>query len=184
GALLRRLGVRGDYLLAAGTLEPRKNLARLAAAYAAARPSLPDPWPLLVVGPTGWGGVQAGGGDGVVAVGHVDDGVLAALYAGARAFAYVPLEEGFGFPPAEAMASGVPVVVSSAVPSIVGPPGAAPAALVVDPLSVDDIAGALVRMARDDDLRAELAARGAELVAPLTWAAAADAHIAWWEALR
>lgn len=183
GAVLQRAGVTGDYLLAASTLEPRKNLERLVAAYAIARPSLPDDLPLLVVGPTGWGDVQLDGTEGIVPVGHVDDAVLAALYAGALAFVSVPLEEGFGFGPVEAMASGVPVVVSATVPSIESL-GTAPPALVVDPHSVDDIAAALVRMAADDALRADLAARGAELVRPLTWASAAAAHIAWWEELR
>lgn len=183
-SLLRGLGVTGDYLLAAGTLEPRKNLDRLAEAYAAARPSLPAPWPLLVVGPSGWGGVRTGGTEGVVFAGNVDDAVLSSLYAGARAFAYVPLEEGFGFPPVEAMACGAPVVVSAAVPSVAAHRDAAPPALVVDPRSVEDIAAALVRIAGDDALRAQLAQRGTELVATLTWAAAARAHIRWWEELR
>ncbi len=182
--LLRRLGVAGDYLLAAGTLEPRKNLERLAEAYAAARPSLPGPWSLLVVGPNGWGELGSRGVEGVVFAGHVDDAVLASLYAGARAFAYVPLEEGFGFPPVEAMALGVPVVVSSAVPSVGLQHDVAPPALVVDARSVDDITAALVQIAWDETLRVQLAQRAAELVAPLTWAAAARAHIAWWEELQ
>jgi glycosyltransferase involved in cell wall biosynthesis len=54
-ALLARLGVSGPFLLTVSTLEPRKNLPRLVAAYQAARPRLPEPWPLLVVGPAGWG---------------------------------------------------------------------------------------------------------------------------------
>src|SRR5439155_8225434 len=54
-ALLARVGVVDDYLLTVSTLEPRKNLPRLLAAYGAARPRLPEPWPLVVVGPTGWG---------------------------------------------------------------------------------------------------------------------------------
>lgn len=184
-SLLQAIGVTGDYLLAAGTLEPRKNLERLVEAYAIARPSLPAPWPLLVVGPSGWGDVRAASTDGIVVVGHVSDAVLSALYARARAFVYVPLEEGFGFPPVEAMASGVPVVVSTAVPSVVGTlPGDSPPALVVDPHSVGNIATALVRVAHDDGLRAELIAGGAELVRSLSWASAAEAHVAWWEELR
>ncbi|HTX62279.1 MAG TPA: glycosyltransferase, partial [Acidimicrobiales bacterium] len=103
-ALLRRLGVVDGYLLAAATLEPRKNLGRLIAAYSRARRSLAGPWSLVVVGPRGWGDSGLAEADGVVAAGAVDDGVLAALYAGARAFAYVPLTEGFGLPPLEAMA--------------------------------------------------------------------------------
>ena len=101
GVLLERLGVRGGYLLAAGTLEPRKNLARLAAAYEEARPRLAGDWPLVVVGPSGWGdaglgaaarrgagtagetaGSRGPGGPkvpgGVLPAGAVSDGVLPA----------------------------------------------------------------------------------------------------------
>ena len=96
-ALLGDLGVDGEFLLSVGTLEPRKNLARLIEAYGRARPRLPGPWPLLVVGPAGWGGSPpgvSGEGDGVAGVvptGPVDDGTLAGLYARARLLAYVPL---------------------------------------------------------------------------------------------
>ena len=91
-ALLGRLGVTGPFLLSAGTLEPRKNLRRLVAAFAAARPSLPEPWPLVIVGPSGWGdgGLDLGDGrtvpPGVSMAGLVTDEVLAALYERCRAF--------------------------------------------------------------------------------------------------
>jgi glycosyltransferase involved in cell wall biosynthesis len=180
-ALLGRLGVVDGYLLAAATLEPRKNLGRLVAAFARARPSLAGPWPLVVVGPRGWGdsGLGAAAAGGVLAAGAVDDGVLAALYEGARAFAYVPLAEGFGLPPLEAMACGAPVVVSDATPGT--PPGTA---LVVDPTTVEAIASALVRASGDDELRVSLVAKGKALVAPLTWRASAAAHLSWWGSLR
>jgi len=63
-AVLARLDVVGPFLLSVGTLEPRKNLPRLVAAYQAARPRLPEPWPLVVVGPTGWGDQAPPAGDG------------------------------------------------------------------------------------------------------------------------
>jgi glycosyltransferase involved in cell wall biosynthesis len=192
-ALLRRLGVDGDYLMSVGTREPRKNLARLLDAYGRARPSLPAPWPLVVVGPAGWGAGpgqrERGDGDagavdgsglgpapGVLLAGAVDDATLAALYDRARLLAYVPLTEGFGFPPVEAMRAGVPVV-SSPLPSLDG------AGLVVDPGDVDDIAGALVAAASDVALRDELVARGTKRVAGLTWAASARAHAALWRSI-
>lgn len=180
-ALLGRLGVVDGYLLAAATLEPRKNLSRLVGAFARARPSLGGPWPLVVVGPRGWGdsGLGAAAANGVLAAGPVDDGVLAALYGGARAFAYVPLAEGFGLPPLEAMACGAPVVVSDTTPGT--PPGAA---LRVDPTTVDAIASALVRASGDEELRVSLVAKGKALVAPLTWRASAAAHLSWWGSLR
>lgn len=209
--LLAGLGVRGPFLLTAGTLEPRKNLRRLARAYADARPSLPEPWPLLVVGPPGWGdagldggpaaapapgpapgggpgggsdgGPGAGPGGGVVAAGPVSDGVLAALYRRARAFVYVPLTEGFGFPPLEAMGAGVPVVAGTGVPSVSPEPGEAPAALRVDPQSTEAIAGALVAVATDEPLRGDLVARGTARYRTLTWRRCAEEHLALWERL-
>jgi glycosyltransferase involved in cell wall biosynthesis len=182
-SVLARCGVPGGYLLAVGTLEPRKNLARLVAAYAKARPALAGDWPLVVVGPAGWGNAGLGVVDGVVATGPVGDAALAGLYAGARAFAYVPLLEGFGLPPVEAMRCGVPVVASAAVPSVSPMGGDQSPALRVDPRSVDDIATALVAASGDEAVRAALVARGASFVGPLTWRAAAEAHVALWETL-
>lgn len=203
-AALARLGVSGPYLLSASTLEPRKNLGRLVRAYAAARPALPEPWPLVVVGPHGWGdaglggvgaslaghGAATGAGtrgaagtDGVVAAGMVPDGVLAGLYEGARAFAYVPLTEGYGLPPMEAMVAGVPVVASTGVPSADPEPGGEPAALRVDPLDVDAIAEALVRAASDEALREELVARGTALARSRPWRRCARGHLDLWERL-
>ena len=110
------------------------------------------------------------------ATGPVDDGTLAGLYERARLLAYVPLVEGFGFPPVEAMRQGIPVV-ASAMPSLGG------AGLTVDPHSVEDIAAGLVRAATDEGLRATLVAGGIERTAPLTWAQSARAHVALWESL-
>lgn len=180
-ALLARAGVRDGYLLAAATREPRKNLRRLTEAYARARGSLRAPWPLVVVGPSGWGDAGVDRVEGVVESGPVGDAVLAALYEGARVFAYVPLAEGFGLPPVEAMACGTPVVVSTAVPSTTPAPGTSPAALRVDPTTVEQIAAALVRASGDDALRDELVARAKDVVRPLSWVASAKAHVEWWE---
>ncbi len=174
-ALLERLGVRGEFLLSVGTLEPRKNLPRLFEAYGAARRSLPGPWPLVVVGPPGWG-PELEHGEGIVFTGRVGDGTLASLYARARLLAYVPFEEGFGLPPVEAMRYGTPVV-SSPLPTTGG------AAHEVDPTRVDDIAGALVEVATDDGLRARLADAGRARAGSLTWESAARAHVALWNSL-
>lgn len=185
GALLAGLGVTGPFLLSVGTLEPRKNLRRLVAAYALARPRLPEPWPLVVVGPAGWGdaGVASGTEAGVVVAGRVGDAVLAALYAGARVFVYVPIAEGFGLPPLEAMAAGTPVVASSAVPSTApGPDGVEPAVR-VPATTVEAIADAIVTVAGDEAVRGAVGASGAALVAPLTWAACAARHVALWGSL-
>jgi glycosyltransferase involved in cell wall biosynthesis len=167
--------VDGDFLLAVGTREPRKNLGRLIEAYGLARPELPEPWPLVVVGPRGWG--DEADLDSVIATGYIDAPVLAALYRRARAFAYVPLMEGFGLPPVEAMHAGTPVVASFAVPS------SQDGALLVDALDVDAIAAALVAAATDDAVRRDLVARGTARAKQLTWRAAAEQHLDLWRSV-
>jgi glycosyltransferase involved in cell wall biosynthesis len=184
-ALLARVGVRDEYLLTVGTLEPRKNLKRLVRAYGLARPQLPGHWPLVIAGPTGWGrGERMDESDGVVFTGPVADPVLSGLYRRARAFAYVPLTEGYGLPPLEAMRMGAPTVVSSEVPGVhdLGEPGPPPAHI-VDPLDVDAIAAGLVAVLTDDPLRADLAARGSSFSSARTWHAAAAAHVRLWKGL-
>jgi glycosyltransferase involved in cell wall biosynthesis len=171
-ALLAGLGVTGDFLLTVSTLEPRKNLPTLLAAYESVRDRLP---PLVVAGPTGWGPAVRPG-PGVVLAGLVGGGTLTALYERARLVAYVPLREGFGLPAVEAMSCGAPVV-ASAVPSARG------AALEVDPFDVDAIAAALLRVATDDELRTDLVAAGRARAAGLTWSATARRHVELWTTL-
>jgi glycosyltransferase involved in cell wall biosynthesis len=183
--VLRRLGVAGEFLLTVGTLEPRKNVDRLVRAFARVRPSLPQPWPLVVVGPDGWGPepLTPLPSDGVVFLGSVSAPVLAELYRRARAFAYVPLTEGYGLPPLEAMRVGTPSVVSDEVPSVhdLGAPEPAPARI-VDPLDIDDMAAGLATVLTDDAVRADLAARGAAYARTRTWGTAARRHIELWGA--
>jgi glycosyltransferase involved in cell wall biosynthesis len=179
--ILDRLGVREGYLLTVSTLQPRKNLRRLLAAYELARPELPEPWPLVVVGADGWGDAIAADEipHGVLLAGEVRGAELAGLYRRARCLAFVPLAEGFGLPPVEAMRECTPVVASGgrAVPSIAG----TASALEVDPLDVKDIAAALVRASSDDRVRSELVTAGLERTRDLTWKAAAARHVELWQ---
>jgi glycosyltransferase involved in cell wall biosynthesis len=185
-ALLARVGVAGEYLLTVGTLEPRKNLDRLVHAFCRVRPSLPEPWPLVIVGPTGWGrAARPPETDGVIFTGSVPDPVLSGLYRRARAFAYVPLTEGYGLPPLEAMRMGTPAVVASEVPSVNDLDARGPAAArIVDPLDIDDIANGLGAVLTDDALRADLKERGSALASARTWRGAASAHLGLWRRLR
>ena len=144
----------GDYVLAVGTLEPRKNLDR--AAEAAARAGVE----LRVVGARGWGSVAP---NGVRRLGEVDDAELARLLRGARALLYPSLYEGFGIPILEAMSVGTPVVTSrgGATEEVAGG-----AAVLVDPLDTASIAAGI---AEADRRRDELRLLGLERVRAFTW---------------
>jgi glycosyltransferase involved in cell wall biosynthesis len=173
---LRRMGIEGPFLLSVGTLEPRKNQARLIEAYRRIRGSLPEPWPLVMVGPSGWG-EQVKPAAGVVLAGLVPPAELSALYATARLLAYVPIIEGFGLPPVEAMAFGAPVVASP-LPSTAG------AAYEVDPRDTDSIAEGLLLVATDEAERNRLRTLGFERSAELTWSAIARRHLGVWREAR
>ena len=184
--VLDQLGVHGEFLLTVGTLEPRKNIGRLISAYGLARPTLPEPWPMVIVGPDGWGPAlrDRGSQAGVIFAGEVADPVLSGLYRRARAFAYVPLTEGYGLPPLEAMRFGTPTVVSAEVPSVHDlEQSGVPPARIVNAMSVEDIAVGLVAVATDDVIRADLSARGESYARARTWRAAAQAHIDLWGSL-
>lgn len=170
--LLHRIGVTGPFLLSVGTLEPRKNILRLVEAYRSVRGLLPEPWPLVIVGPTGWG-ERPPDEPGVVFTGTVTAGELSALYAGARLLAYVPLVEGFGIPPIEAMVVGTPAVTSP-LPSVDG------AAYEVDPYDTESIANGLVTVATDDVVRARLRTSGRRRAGELRWSNIAQRHCALW----
>ncbi len=175
GALLERLGVRERFIMSVGTLEPRKNLEMLIDAYSDIRDSLPGRWPLVIVGPQGWGEAPISR-QGVEFAGHVGPEVLSALYAKAELLAYVPLEEGFGLPPLEAMSFGTPVV-ASAVPSVRG------AAFVVDPHDRGEIAQALLTVSTDTAVREKLVKEGRVRAENLTWERCASQHVDLWRAL-
>lgn len=180
--ILDRLGVRDGFLLTVGTLQPRKNLRRLLEAYALVRKDLPEPWPLVVVGPAGWGDALPASAvpHGVVLAGEVRGAELAGLYRLSRCLAFVPLVEGFGLPPVEAMRECTPVV-ASAVPSVAG----TGAALEVDPYDVRSIAYGLRHASSDDRVRSTLVTAGLERSRELTWEAAARRHVELWrEMLR
>ncbi len=172
-AHLASLGVDGPFLLCVGTVEPRKNLRRLVEAYESIRDELPERWPLVLVGPPGWG-EQVTPGPGVVHAGTVSAPVLSGLYAAARLLAYVPLIEGFGLPPVEAMSLGTPVVASQ-LPSTGG------AALEVDPGDTAAIAAGLLTVATDESTRQELIQRGTVRAAELSWASIARRHLEVWD---
>jgi alpha-1,3-rhamnosyl/mannosyltransferase len=165
--LARRFGVEGPYVLAVGTLEPRKNLPALAAAHGGLPEDVRRRYPLLVAGGRGWGlDDRALGGDGLRRLGYVDRDDLVALYNGATVFAYPSLAEGFGLPVAEAMACGAPVLTSdrSSLPEVAGG-----AARLVDPTDVGDIRAGLLALLETPAERERLRRLGSERASAFSW---------------
>ena len=170
--LLAGHGVRGPFTLYAGTREPRKNLERLVEAHASAFASYPELGPLVLVGPSGWGEVATGN---ATVLGSVPRDVLLGLYRDATVFAYVPLAEGWGLPPVEALNAGTRVVASSTTPSVAGNE----LVVRVDPLDVDAIAaGLLAALAGGLDFDSRSTRR--QSVAELSWRNVALDHLAAW----
>jgi glycosyltransferase involved in cell wall biosynthesis len=175
----RRFGVSRDFLLAVGSLQPRKNLVRLIRAYARLRGEREDFRPqLVIVGRKLWLASEIFDevkrqrwADDVILTGYVADEDLPALYRAARAFVYPSLFEGFGLPPLEAMACGTPVVTSdvSSLPEITGD-----AALLIDPNDERALANALIEVVNNDRLRAELREKGIAQAKKFTWRDAAE----------
>ena len=167
----------GPYLLCVGTVEPRKNLARLLEAWPAVRAARPD-LRLVVAGATGAPQVfgrrdSMPAGPDIVFAGRVGDDHLPGLYSGAELTVYPSLYEGFGLPPLESMACGTPVVVSSAAALVEVAGGVG---TVVDPLDVEAIAGGIVEALAADDrpARAQACLRRAaqyswDRTAEMTW---------------
>lgn len=162
-AVLKRHGLARPYLLFVGTLEPRKNLVRLLAAYERLVAGGQDGFDLVLAGGTGWkaGPIEealshSAAQGRVRRLGYVPGPELPALYQGAWALAYPSLYEGFGLPVLESLACGTPVVTSAAasLPEVGGD-----AALYVDPQDEDELLDALERITGQPGLRDDLATR-------------------------
>jgi glycosyltransferase involved in cell wall biosynthesis len=174
--LTERFGVRPPYVLATGTLEPRKNLRSVLDAFS----QLPNDVSLVVAGGHGWHAASIERslerfGPRVTRTGFLSDDDLVLLYAGAACFVFPSLSEGFGLPPLEAMACGTPVVASNrtSLPEALGD-----AAILVDPEDVEALSDAVRRVLSDPVLADNLRERGRRQSERFTWSAAADATVA------
>lgn len=179
-------GAPARYGLYVGTLEPRKNLPVLLAAWRLLRRRLPGAPPLVLCGRWGWhsgdlaADVAAGTREGwLVHLGYVDGPALAALYRGASLLALPSLYEGFGLPVVEAFAAGTPVVASD-LPVLREVAG--DGALFAPPRGVEAWAAMLARLLGDESLRREMTERGRARAAQFDWRRAAAAHVAAWRA--
>ncbi len=168
--------IDGDYLLYLGTIQPRKNLQRLIAAFASCnlQPAL------VLAGKPGWYSDQLlrQADDRVKFIGYVDAADKNALLSGATAFVFPSLYEGFGFPVLEAMVCGLPVLCSntSSLSEVAGD-----ATVMVNPLEVDDIARGLHAITTNEDLRRTLIERGYRQAQTFTWQACADVALSVFE---
>lgn len=174
-AVRHKYALPDEYFLFLGTLQPRKNIARIAQAYRLFRQRNPaSRIGLVLAGGRGWlfDPQWTAGIPGITLTGYIEEADKGALYAGAQALVFPSLYEGFGFPVIEAMHTGTPVLCSStsSLPEL-----AADAALTVDPLDVDAIADSMARLAFDDGLRTRLIARGRVRAHDFTWQRAAAA---------
>jgi glycosyltransferase involved in cell wall biosynthesis len=172
-ASLQQLRVSAPFVLSVATIEPRKNLGRLAAAMQQVRHAHPNVT-LALVGREGWGEVQGLDVPGVVRLPSVDGAQLDALYRRASVCCTVSRYEGFGVPALEALAYGAPLVTSraGALMEVAGD-----AAIAVDADDVDALAAAITRALDDDALAAQLRARGLARAAEFDFARFVRGHV-------
>ena len=163
----KRLGVEDEFLLFAGTIEPRKNLVTLVRAFEEVLRTTDLRPQLVVAGRIGWKSKEPLERierlDRIKLIGFAPDDDLRALYSSCRAFVYPSIYEGFGLPPLEAMACGAPVI-ASAVPSVT------PAvARVISPTDVHGLARSIVELLTDDQARRSLSRAGLTHAATFSW---------------
>jgi glycosyltransferase involved in cell wall biosynthesis len=159
------------YILFVGTMEPRKNLDTLLDAWLELPLATREEHELLVAGPIGWNSERTADRVqsrilGVKYLGYVPEPNLPSLIAGASVFVYPSLYEGFGFPPAQAMAAGVPVIASnlSSLPEVIGDAG-----LLVDPKDSFQMRDAIQLLLTSPSLRGDFGRRGKERARRFTW---------------
>lgn len=177
-AVRLKYGLPESYILYVGTIQPRKNINTLIEAYYRLIQQRKEMPRLVIVGRKGWlydklfaRIAELGLVDKVIFTGFVPDEELPYIYDGARLFAYLSFFEGFGLPPLEAMACGIPVVTSNStsLPEVVGDAG-----ITVPPEDVDKVAAAIVRVLDDAGFATLLGQRGRERARLFSWEAAAQ----------
>jgi glycosyltransferase involved in cell wall biosynthesis len=167
-----------EYFVNVGSLHPRKNISNLISAFAAFKKETSSDMKLLLAGPHFWGlkdiytTIRENNlNDEVVFTGRLSDSDLASVLGSATALTFVPYYEGFGIPLVEAMEARVPVITSNvtSLPEVAGD-----AALLVNPFQTDEIKNAMLRLYRDEKLRADLVNKGSLQKEKFSWEKSAD----------
>lgn len=170
------------FALYVGTIEPRKNITRLLNAWDALPASRKEDWGLVLAGPIGWADEQTvhrvKNSAGIRYLGYVPEADLPGLIRAASVFVYPSLYEGFGLPPAQALAMGTPVLTSnnSSLPEVCGD-----GAVYIDPYSEGEMTDALALLIGQSDMRAQLGEAGRKHVAQFTWQNAAVKSLRFFE---
>jgi len=161
------------FILAVGTLEPRKNLERLIAAYQQLPDEYRNSYQLMIVGVSGWKDRldRSISFNNIIFTGYVSDAQLNYLYKRASLFAFISLYEGFGLPLLEAFRSGTPVITSdeSSLPEVAGD-----AALLVDPMAVNEITLAITKVLSNPSLAKQMSEKGYARAADFDWRKSAE----------
>ncbi|MCW8917611.1 MAG: glycosyltransferase family 4 protein [Gammaproteobacteria bacterium] len=180
-SVLRRYGVKENFFIFVGTLQPRKNVRRIIQAHRSLSAQIQNEYPLVIVGNYGWGDdtllhdikkmERQGHGRWLRWVSHVD---LVALMQSAKSLVYPSLYEGFGLPILEGFAAGIPVISSTttSIPEVAGD-----AALLVDPLETGAIAHAMQRIVEDEALAMQMVQRGTARLAQFSWSQCAKSTL-------
>jgi glycosyltransferase involved in cell wall biosynthesis len=164
------------YILSLGSIEPRKNIATLLTAWGNVCDNLPDDIGLVIVGAKGNSNIFKNANldenvDRVFFTGHINDTHINQLYAEAILFVYLSFYEGFGLPPLEAMAHGIPVITGNrtSLPEVIGDAG-----LMIDPFSLSECENAIINLVNDESKRKLLGDKGKLRAAKFTWEDAAN----------
>lgn len=174
---LTKYNIDFKYFLFLGTVEPRKNIVRVVDAFIKLKQAGNVEQKLVITGRKGWLYNEilekinkSPFSQDMIFSGYIDDGDLPFLYSGADIFLYPSLYEGFGLPVLEAMACGTPIITSnlSSFPEVAGD-----AAILIDPMNIEEITYAIEKLWRDRDLREELQKKGLERAKLFSWEKAA-----------
>jgi len=169
----QKYGISSDYILFVGTIEPRKNIISLIQAYSLLKKNKPVDYKLVIVGKKGWMYSEVFNtvkelnlSEEIIFTYYTPEEDMVGLYNGAKVFVYPSLYEGFGLPPLEAMACGVPVITSnvSSLPEVVGD-----AAIMVNPADINQLAESISRVINDEELRRKMIERGLERARMFSW---------------